>query len=180
MKKLIILSLAICLFSSCSAQKAIKADIFKVNGKRFKVTDYGSAPNSNKVQIGIRGLDYKYENTRPPLPKVEFPYPMQKKDIHLDNDKVKKIIFDVLKPKLKHLKVNSEILSLSFSISENGTVLNISYFLNQKTYISVRDIAEIDKRIKDEIRVNFTGTDYLQYYVISYSMPGIFFSKLEL
>ncbi|MCZ4224541.1 hypothetical protein [Pedobacter rhodius] len=178
MKKLIVLSLAICMFSSCYAQKAIQADLYKINGKRFKVTDYGAAANSDKIRIGINNPDYKYENVPPPLPKVEFPYPMQKKDIHLDNDKVKKIIFEVLKSKLKYLKINSEILSLSFSLSENGTVLNINYFLNQKTYISVKDIAEIDERIKSEIRVNFTGVDYLQYYVINYSMPAIFFGKL--
>ncbi|WP_293786035.1 hypothetical protein [uncultured Pedobacter sp.] len=180
MKKILILCLAICMFSSCYAQQIIRAGIYEFNGKRFKVKDLDFKSYNGKNIIIIGNPDYKYQNTPPPLPKVEHPFPMQKKDIQINNDKIRKIIFDVLKENLEKLKKNDENISLSFDLSQNGQILSIGYSLNQKTFISIEDIAEIDKRIKDEIKVNFTGTDYLQYDVISYSMPTILFSKIEL
>ena len=175
MKKIILLSTLAFSLSSCYAQKSISLGVRRVNGKKFEVKATEIQIGKGKPGVIVFNADYEYNYKAPPLPKGPHPFPMQMKDIHMENDKVKSIVISVLRYKMQVLKERSETLRLLFSLDQRGAPKNISYSMAQQTSISLKDISEIDEKMKKQVRASFTGTDYLQYNVIHYNMPLISF-----
>jgi len=145
--------------------------------RNLKLKPLRSRIGKGKQGVIVFNADYEYNYKAPPLPKGRYPFPMQMKDIHMENDKVKSIVIGVLRYKMQVLKERSETLRLLFSLDQRGEPKNISYSMAQPTSISLEDISKIDEEIKKQVRASFTGTDYLQYSVIHYNMPLISFLR---
>ena len=157
MKNLIYI-IAILISSGCYAQKKLTKGSVKVNGTTYEIrkSQYGpyiSVLNpSNKYSHGTR------VSTNP------LALPMKDSDMHVDVEKANQIVYSVLKNKLNQLKDNKETISISVIFEQDGTLVDIEYIiLKQDTIISIEDIDTISKRLKNEIRMRFTGKDYLDY-----------------
>jgi len=98
-----------------------------------------------------------------------------KKDIHVNNDAVKQIVYSVLSSKQHILKQNKEKMNLTFIFEPNGKLTDIGFTLHENTAINIQDIEEIDKQLRASIKVTFTGSKYLKYIAINYYMPPIVF-----
>lgn len=163
------------ILSSCTAQKNLNVGTFQIHGKTFKIAEPIMKSLNGKGSIIISNPNYKYQNVPPPSPKVLDPFPMQKKDIYFDLEQVRKIVYSRLNTKLPQLKLDGETLTMNFTFSQNGSLVNVGYILRAETRVSLEDVKNIDDLLKSEIKATFTGTDYLQYEVISYSFPTIIF-----
>lgn len=100
---------------------------------------------------------------------VEGVLPIEEEDKHADTVLAKSIIMDVLKSKLVALRENKDFIKVSYVFYQNGEVMNIDYILPQHTLITPREIAEIDHRLRKEIKAWFTGRDYKEYPAIYYN-----------
>jgi len=172
MKTLSYIFLAFTLCSSCFAQSTLKDGQYNYDGKKFIVnkTTYGE-----KTSFSVRAAG-KFEDKYPPAPKNPYGIPVNKKDIHFDIEKVKEIVNDVLISKKVKLTVNKDRIDLAFRfLQEDGSIENISYFLNGTTLINLEDIAKIDKEIKKSIKAIFTGREYSNFYLIDYGMVSVVF-----
>ncbi len=172
MKTLILIFLAFMLCFSSFAQSPLKDGKYSYDGKTFKVTKHTYL---EKNSFSVRAIG-RFEDKRPPAPKDPHGYPTNKKDIHFDIDKVKEIINNVLSVNEKNLMKNKDRIDLSFTfLEEDGSVENISYFFNNNTLISLKEIAKIDREIKKSIKATFTGKEHNNFYLISYGEVSVVF-----
>lgn len=145
MKSLLYIFLTFTLCSSCFAQSTLKDGEYKYDSKIFKVKKNTCLDRS---MFSVRALG-RFENKRTPRPKDPNGFPMDKKDIHVDINKVKEIIIKVLTTNIKELEKNKDRIGLSFEfLSENGEVESILYGLNGNTLITLKEISKIDKKLK--------------------------------
>lgn len=101
-------------------------------------------------------------------------------DIHIDFDQIKQIAYNVLKPKWKDLKNNSEKMNILLVLKQDGSMWDVSFGLNENTLVTAEEIEQIDSKIRSGVRATFTGKRYLQYEAISYSaLPTIKFDPIE-
>ena len=170
MKNLIFIFFTLALCSSCFAQNTLKDGKYNYDGKNFRVkkTTY-----LDRSLISLRAVG-RFENTPPPLPKDPYGYPPNRKDIHFDIDKVKEIVNDALVGKKKDLQENKDRIDISFDfLREGGSIESISYSFNGNTLINLKDIAKIDRELKKNIKATFTGNEYKNFFLISYSEVSI-------
>lgn len=145
---------------------------YKYDSKIFKVKKNTYLDRS---MFSVRALG-RFENKRTPRPKDPNGFPMDKKDIHVDINKVKEIIIKVLTTNIKELEKNKDRIGLSFEfLSENGEVESILYGLNGNTLITLKEISKIDKEIKKNIKATFTGKEHNNFYLISYGEVSVVF-----
>lgn len=118
----------------------------------------------NKINKYLNGIPRSEEEKKPTFLPMN-----QQKDVHVDLNMIKQTIFTVLNNKLSSLKNNKETLDYSLVFDPNGTLLNIDYILKNNTLISLEDIETIDTRLRQSIKVSFTGTQFKYYTAISYN-----------
>ncbi|MBB2143932.1 hypothetical protein GM921_00415 [Pedobacter sp. LMG 31464] len=172
MKNLIYILLTITLCSNCFAQDTLKDGKYTQDGKVFKIT---KSTYLDKTSFSVSVIGRFWDKPSPP-PKNPNGFRTNKKDIHFDIIKVKKIVSDVLNGKRNDLQQNKDRIDLSFTfLQENGSIENISYFFNGNTKINLKDIAKIDKEIKKNVKATFTGNDYKNFYLIPYGMVSVVF-----
>lgn len=124
----------------------------------------------NKVNKYPTGIPYSVEE------KKRTFLPMDpKKDIHVDNNIIKQVVLSVLNYKLEALKKNKETLSIIFVFEPSGKLTDIGFFPKEKTIISLEDIENIDTKLRQTVKVTFTGTQYKYYIGINCYPPDIVF-----
>ncbi|UKT64288.1 hypothetical protein [Pedobacter mucosus] len=171
--KFILLQLLV--VSISHGQNRIQPGIYTIKNKKYEVIRTNVFSEASNEKIIISSVDNKYFHSAPPRPKVQYPFPMQLKDIHVDNDRAKSIILNVLKDKLDMLKSENDTLGIRIVFMENGKIGGITYMLKPSTIITIDNIDQIEKLFKAELKAKFTGIDYLQYKLISYSLPSVIF-----
>ncbi|WP_316843874.1 hypothetical protein [Pedobacter psychrodurus] len=82
------------------------------------------------------------------------------------------LIKDKLSDKLASLKKNEAVISVFLSFEQNGKIADISYTLKNAENISVNEISQLDKKIRDNILATFSGREYSNFPVINY--PAIY------
>ena len=95
--------------------------------------------------------------------------PVMEKDKHADTVRATAIVKEVLKDKIVELRENKDYISIRYVFYQNGQVMNINYGLPQYTLITPTEIAEIDQRLRKEVKAWFTGRDYKQFPAIHYN-----------
>ncbi|RZK41250.1 MAG: hypothetical protein EOO90_11780 [Pedobacter sp.] len=153
------------LCSSCFAQHTLKEGEYQYDGKTFKVkkTIY-----LDRTLITIRALG-QFEDKPTPGLKDPNGLPMGKKQVHFDIEAVKGIVNNTLRGKFGELQRNKDGMTLSFHFwQRDGSIESISYRLNGSSLITVKEIAAIDKQIKENIRATFSGKEHQNYTLIQY------------
>lgn len=157
---------------SCLAQTPLKDGIFKIDSKSYKVEKKSYADKSSFI---VREIG-RFENAYPPKPKNPYGSPVNRKDIHLDDEMVLKLIKDILKDRAIELSKNKDRIDLSFRLlQENGSIESISYFLPGNTKITLEEISKIDRLIKKNIHATFSGKEYTNFYLINYGNLKVVF-----
>jgi len=88
-------------------------------------------------------------------------------DIKVDTVMDRKIFSEVLKNKLQKLRTNGERITIRYVFGKDGDVVDISsYSLPRNTFITPKELALIDKRLRKEVKASITGPDYLNWPVI--------------
>ncbi|SFH35193.1 hypothetical protein SAMN04489864_109136 [Pedobacter insulae] len=160
------------LCSSCFAQNSLKDGKHNYDGKTFVVTKNSYL---GKTSISVRVVG-RFENK--PLFYLKDPngLPMSRKDIHVDTNKVKEIIRNILEPHTKELSANKDQITLQFTfVQKDGSIESISYSLNGNTLISLKEIAKMDRQIKKQVKATFTGTEHNNYFFINYGYVRVIF-----
>lgn len=178
MKKLFCVVISVLIVINCKAQKRLEAGKVTVKNHTFSVTAYQSVVKGSPRAIVISNIENKYRNGIPsPKPGL---IPMGLHDIHIDFDQIKQIAYNVLKPKWKDLKNNSEKMNILLVLKQDGSMWDVSFGLNENTLVTAEEIEQIDSKIRSGVRATFTGKRYLQYEAISYSaLPTIKFDPIE-
>lgn len=79
------------------------------------------------------------------------------------------VICDVLGDKLAALQANKDWVSIDYVFGHHGNVLDItSYSFPKNTLITPKEVALIDKRLREEVKAVFRGREYLNWPVIFY------------
>lgn len=180
MKKIIFLVLISFIYIQCTAQTRLTPGEIKGKHDTFIIDKIQQFAFDKMAHIGVYSKSNKYNNGIP-RSKAEIEQgrrflPMDlKRDIHVNNDAIKQIVYDVLSKKLDALKKNKEDINLIFHFEPNGNLTDISFILPENTLISLQDIEEIDRRMRANIKATFSGKQYLQYIAINYNPPTIVF-----
>lgn len=160
----------------CNAQQKIIPGEIKGSTDTFivsKVQQFDSAKH-----IGIYSKSNKY-NKGIPYSRAEKSgafLPMNPKtDIHVDNNAIKQIIFDVLNKKLEALHDNKEHINLILKFEPTGKMTDIIFDIKDGSLINIQEIEKIDHQLRAKVKATFTGKQYLQYVAINYYPPNISF-----
>ena len=170
MKNLIYI-ITILISSGCYAQKKLTEGTLKVKSTIYEVkkSEYGK----NRIAVFNQNIKYPHGIGNSSNPRA---FPMKHSDMHVDAEKVNEIVYSVLKNKLKELKDNHEFMNIGVVFEQDGSLVDVEYFtLSQNTLINIEEIDQINKKLKNEIRMRFTGRDYLDYKAFAYSFPMIKF-----
>jgi len=179
MKKIIYSFLIGFIYIQCSAQTRLTPGEIKGRYETFvvfKIKQFDSVK-----RVGVYSKSNKYNNGIPYSEAERNQYhapfiPMNpKKDVHVNNDAVKQIVYSILAKKLDALKQNKEEIDLIFAFEPNGKLVDISFTLHENTVITLPDVENIDRQLRASIKAAFTGKQYLQYVAINYYMPSITF-----
>ncbi|SFH35225.1 hypothetical protein [Pedobacter insulae] len=172
MKTLIYILLAITLCSSCFAQNSLKDGKHNYDGKTFAVTK-NSYMGKTSFSVRVAG---QFDNKPQHDLKDPNGLPMSRKDIHVDTNKVKEIIRNILEPHTKELSANKDQITLQFKFAQkDGSIESIYYFLNGNTIINLKEIAKMDRQIKKQVKATFTGTEHNNYFFINYGYVRVIF-----
>jgi len=105
------------------------------------------------------------------LPKTTTTLAVRPGDMKVDTVVDREIFYEVLKDKLKNLRTNGEKITIFYVFGQDGDIVDIEgYFLPRNTVITPRELALIDKRLREEVKASFKGPDYLNW-------PMIFFGR---
>ncbi|WP_179414249.1 hypothetical protein HDF19_16055 [Mucilaginibacter sp. E4BP6] len=176
MKKIILTIALLIIFIKCSAQTKLtpgeiqgKHDTFIVNKLSYhdSVRYIDIYSKSNKYNNGI---PYTKEEKNRTFVPMDF-----RKDLHVDKDAAKQIIYTILSDKLAALKNNKETMSVLVEFETDGKITDISFTLKEDTLVSLEDIEQIDYSLRKNITATFTGENYKHYIAINYNFPVIIF-----
>ncbi len=162
----------------CFAQTKITVGEMKGKYEIFTIFKLDNSLYSSIPRIGIYSKSNKYSNGIPYSKAEKDPHflPMNpKKDIHVDDDAIKSIVYAVLNKKLAALKVNKENMNIIIVFELNGKLSDIGFTLNANTLITLEEIESIDLQLREKIKATFTGKEYLQYTAINYYPHTIVF-----
>jgi|SRR6185312_16212931 len=175
MKNIIFLLFAAFTHITCFAQTKLAPGEIKGAHSTFIISNIG--PFGGVRDIAVYSKSNKYNNGIPRSEKEKARHflPMHNTDIHVNNDAIKQIVYDVLNQKLAALKQNKEQINLITNFEPNGKLTGISFGLHENTLITLEDIEKIDRQLRQNIRATFTGKEYLQYVAITYNVPLIVF-----
>lgn len=173
MKKLIIiLSIFSCISTSCAAQTKIQEGVLKAKHANYSIKkstmDFGKGhpyfifSSKNKYARGIPGDSWS-------LPEVK------RSDVHVNENQIKEIVYDVLGDKTKELHEHKEVFSVWFVFEINGVLTDTNYTLQENTTITTKEIDAIDARLRSEVKATFTGKNYLTHKAVEYYLQPIVF-----
>ncbi len=173
MKKLIIiLSVLSCTLTRCAAQNKIQEGEIKAKHASYSIKK--SAMDFGKGHpYFIFSSKNKYEHGVPHTSKDDLP--LKKSDIHVNEDQIKLIVYDVLGEKTKELHRHKEAFSVWFVFEVNGVLTDTNYSLQENTIITTKEIDAIDARLRAEVKASFTGKNYLNYKAVEYYFNPILF-----
>ncbi|MDB5116297.1 MAG: hypothetical protein JWQ79_1789 [Mucilaginibacter sp.] len=163
MKKLIYTLPLFLLYLQCSAQTKLVAGEFKGRHETVVVKNAMSFNSVDHIFVYLKSNHYINGN---PHPKKR-PVPMRPKDLQINTEEIKPIVTKVLASKLLQLKQNKEEMNVQFMFNTKGAVIDVYFNLHANTLITVEDIEEIDKLLKNNVKASFTGIDYRNYEVIN-------------
>lgn len=154
------------------AQKLKPGTNVKLNDEIFTVKEYERIPN----RISIINSNNRYVRNGIPKSKKGFDAPpISRKDLHFDNEKYQSIINDVFKSNRSLLRSRKETASVSTIFQKNGDLSDILHISMKKgTIITASELADLIKRLKAEIKMTFTGKEYLDHPVIIYNFSIVF------
>ncbi|WP_316843886.1 hypothetical protein [Pedobacter psychrodurus] len=167
MKNRIYLILFLFFGTSYPAQSQLKPGKYNIDNGEFVVKKYDYP---GQIRYSVRKLG-KYEKGNP-VPKDPNAIPVRTNEIHFDISKIKALTTEKLGAKLASFKKNEAVISIFLSFEQNGNVASISYILKNVNEITVNEISQIDKKIRNNIIAKFSGTGYLNFPVINY--PAIY------
>ena len=177
MKKIIFLLTIVFIQSACYAQTRLVPGELKGKSETFNIDNVSIQVNGIK-RIGIDSKSNKYNNGIPYSKAEKDPrfLPMNfERDIHVDNDAIKEIVYTVLSKKLAALKANKEDMNIIFKFEPSGKLTDLGYTLKANTLITLEEIESIDLQLREKIKATFTGKQYLQYIAIMYNPRAIEF-----
>jgi len=169
-KQLFLLILSLLISTGCYAQNKFPEGISKVKGEQFQVSHTGL----NNDRIVVYNVKSKYAKGAV-ITDNPNALRLKREDIHFDITAANAIIREVLKPKAKKLRQNEDFPLVIFKFERTGKLTDISYGLKKNTLINLKDIAEIDTRLRRTIRATYTGITYKDYKVLMYSLGIIQF-----
>lgn len=170
MKNLIIGLLFLAIMPAYS--QALRAgNTYKVNGNSYTVksTEY---PN----RMTVTNLENKYTKSGFPQPsKGHNAKGILRSEMHVDHEKVNAVVKGVLKDKLSQMRTNKEKVSIYVTVLQNGSFDEFLFMTaNSNTLITPQDIDQIIKKMKQEVRMTFSGSAYKDHSVINYNFPFFF------
>ena len=157
--------------TSC-AQTKFKEGIVKGKRETFEVMRSPVVHNQNHIFIYPKKNKYKGPI---PDPKDNYQFRVLTSDIHVDIDKIKQIVNDVLKDKINLLHERKEILGMRFIFNTDGTLADNNFTLLKVSKITPAEIKLIDNRLRSDIKATFTGIDYKHYVAVDYNFRAIQF-----
>ncbi|MFB5945832.1 hypothetical protein [Albibacterium profundi] len=164
MKHLIYSTCFLFLCVSASAQEKFVEGDMTVYGKTFEVfflKDFDAIVVDSSLPV------YKDGYPKPQGPSR--PLTIRKGDMKVDTLVDRNIIYDVLGDKLTALQANGDWVSIDYVFGHDGNVLDISsYSLPKNTLITPKEVALIDKLLREEVKAVFKGREYLNWPVIFY------------
>lgn len=153
-----------------SAQEKFIQGETEMNGEIFRIRFSNMFPS-----IHVRNISRNIDPVPRPRPGF-IPFEISEGNMSVDTARERNIIYDVLVDKRKQLKANKDRISISYVFYQNGTVMNISYILPDTTLIAPIELAEIDRRLRKEVKALFKGVEYLDLPAIEYnSRRSIYF-----
>ncbi len=116
----------------------------------------------------IFSLKNKYEHIGIPKPS-NGAFPILKSDIHVNEDQIKAIVYDVLGSRTKELHEHNESFDVWFIFETTGALTDTYYSLQENTIITTKEIDAIDARLRSEVQATFTGKEYQNYKAVRYT-----------
>jgi len=160
---------------TCSAQTRLTPGEIKGKHETFIIKLIQPLPNDTQKLWVVSSKSNKYNNgIHSPQNRILIPMD-EKKDVHVNNDTIKLIIYQILNNKLNALKTNKDVVGLIFIFKPNGRLTDIVFSMHSNTLITLQEIEEIDKQLRAHIKATFTRKYYLQYEAINYYPPDIIF-----
>jgi len=162
-KSVIALTINVILCLTAMAQDKFTEGKQIVGDRTFEIKF--SEINANRIAVISNLPQYKNGYS---LPNGQTqPLMVRPSDIKVDTVVDRKIFYEVLKNKLKKLRINDETITVYYVFGQDGDVVDISfYILPRNTVITLRELALIDKRLREEVKASFKGPDYLNWPVI--------------
>ncbi|RQP15756.1 MAG: hypothetical protein EAS52_14040 [Parapedobacter sp.] len=163
MKHPIIFVILAFLSSAVIAQDKFAEGKMIVDGTSFEI----SFPRTENMVVSSSLPQYKngYPLTKSPTP----PLPIRDGDMIVDTLTDRKIIYKVLKDKIEKLKMNGEQLTIRYVFGQDGNVLDISsYSLPKNTLITPKELAQIDKCLREKVKATFKEREYIEFPAIRY------------
>ena len=176
MKKMILSSIVFMIYINCHGQTKLVPGEINIKHDTFVI--FTLKPVDSIKYIGIYSNSNKYKNGVPytKAEKNRTFVPMDfRKDLHVNQNVLKQIIYNKLSNKLNSLKSNKETMRVNIEFEPNGKVTDIIFTLKENTNITLEDIEQIDQKIRRDINATFTGENYKQYIAIDYYLPVIVF-----
>jgi hypothetical protein len=177
MKKIVFSFIFIFIHVYGIAQTKLTPGELKGKYETFIVQDLDEPYNTEK-SILVYSKSNKYNNGIPYSAAEKDPrfLPMHpKREMHINIDSIKQIVYTVLNKKLSELKINKESMNILLKFEPNGNLTDIGFSLHQNTLITLEDIEAIDRQLRVTIKATFTGTQYSKYIAINYNPPVIVF-----
>ncbi len=163
MKHLIIFSILAFLPPTVIAQDKFVEGKMTIDGTSFEI----SFPRTENMVVSSSLPKYKNGYSLPKSPTP--PLPIRDGDMKVDTLTDRKIIYKALEGKLEKLKMNDEQLTIRYVFGQDGNVLDISsYSLSKNTLISPKELAQIDKCLRENVKATFNGREYLEFPAIRY------------
>ena len=179
MKKIIYILFISFGYLQCSAQTKLTPGEIKGKHDTFIIKQIDQSLMMDTIKRIVVYSKSNLYNNGIPYSKVEKDrsfLPMNpKRDMHVNNDAIKQIVYNVLNNKLDALKHNKEIMNIILKFHPDGQITDIGLGLHENTLITLQEIEDIDRQLRVNIKATFTGKQYLQYIAINYDVPGIIF-----
>lgn len=115
----------------------------------FKIPQFDSTRH-----IGIYSKSNKFKNGVPysSEEKSKTFLPMNpKKEMHVDFNAIKQIIYSVLNKKMDALEKNKEQISLTCEFEPSGKMVDATFNLKKNTLINISEIEKIDHMLKASV-----------------------------
>jgi len=129
--------------------------------------------NGNIFNVGYTDITvvvWNDKNIYPiPAPIGQFP-PMaiRRGDMRVDTLQQQKIIKEIVKSRFKVLKEGNQWIRIKYIFNQSGEVMNVIFSFPHGALLTLTDVAEMDRRLRQELKATFRGVEYRSYQAIPY------------